>query len=113
MRQRLNWMMAIRGAIWGLYVPARTSTFYFKGKQTTISDIAKALGVAHVLDAVVEQLKITLLGAAPRAKAADPKAHDLFLQGRQLSRQKTSEGFTHAIALYEQALTIDRHGYRA
>ena len=32
-----------------LRVPARTSSFYFKGKQATIADIAKALGVAHVL----------------------------------------------------------------
>src|SRR6266849_5666782 len=31
-----------------LKVPARTSSFYFQGKQTTIADIAKALGVAHV-----------------------------------------------------------------
>ena len=37
-----------------LRVPARTSSFYFKGKQTTIADIAKALGVAHVLKAVSE-----------------------------------------------------------
>jgi adenylate cyclase len=33
-----------------LRVPARTSCFYFKGKQATIGDIAKALKVAHVLE---------------------------------------------------------------
>jgi TolB-like protein len=38
-----------------LRVPARTSSFYFKGKQTTIADIAKALGVSHVLEGSVRK----------------------------------------------------------
>jgi TolB-like protein len=38
-----------------LRVPARTSSFYFKGKQATIADIAKALGVAHVLEGSVRK----------------------------------------------------------
>jgi TolB-like protein/DNA-binding winged helix-turn-helix (wHTH) protein len=38
-----------------LHVPARTSSFYFKGKQTTIADIAKALSVAHVLEGSVRK----------------------------------------------------------
>jgi len=38
-----------------LHVPARTSSFYFKGKQVTIADIAKALGVAHVLEGSVRK----------------------------------------------------------
>jgi TolB-like protein/cytochrome c-type biogenesis protein CcmH/NrfG len=46
-----------------LRVPARTSSFYFKGKQTTIGDIAKALGVTHVLEGSVrksgDKLRIT------------------------------------------------------
>jgi TolB-like protein len=32
-----------------LHVPARTSSFYFKGKSTKVADIARELGVAHVL----------------------------------------------------------------
>jgi len=43
-----------------LRVPARTSSFYFKGKQTTIADIAKALGVAHVLEGSVRKSGDTL-----------------------------------------------------
>ena len=47
-----------------LRVPARTSSFYFKGKQTTIADIAKALSVAHVLEGSVRKsgnrLRITV-----------------------------------------------------
>ena len=34
----------------GLRVPSATSSFYFKGKQVTVADIAKALGVTYVLD---------------------------------------------------------------
>jgi len=43
-----------------LRVPARTSSFYFKGKQVTIADIAKALGVVHVLEGSVRKSGNTL-----------------------------------------------------
>jgi adenylate cyclase len=43
-----------------LRVPARTSSFFFKGKQTTIGDIAKALGVAYVLEGSVRKSGKTL-----------------------------------------------------
>jgi TolB-like protein/Tfp pilus assembly protein PilF len=46
-----------------LHVPARTSSFFFKGKQTTIEDIAKVLGVAYVLEGSVrksgDKLRVT------------------------------------------------------
>jgi len=38
-----------------LRVPARTSSFYFKGKPTKIPEIAKELGVAHVLEGSVRK----------------------------------------------------------
>jgi adenylate cyclase len=38
-----------------LRVPARTSCFYFKGKQATIAEIAQALNVAHVLEGSVRK----------------------------------------------------------
>jgi TolB-like protein len=41
-------------------VSARTSSFYFKGKQATIAHIAKALGVAHVLEGSVRKSGSTL-----------------------------------------------------
>jgi TolB-like protein/tetratricopeptide (TPR) repeat protein len=43
-----------------LRVPARTSSFYFKGKQATLTDIAKALAVAHVLEGSVRKSGGTL-----------------------------------------------------
>jgi len=39
----------------GLRIPARTSCFYFKGKQATIAEIAQALNVAHVLEGSVRK----------------------------------------------------------
>jgi TolB-like protein/DNA-binding winged helix-turn-helix (wHTH) protein len=46
-----------------LRVPARTSSFYFKGKQATLPDIAKELGVNHVIEGSVrksgEMLRVT------------------------------------------------------
>jgi TolB-like protein/DNA-binding winged helix-turn-helix (wHTH) protein/Tfp pilus assembly protein PilF len=38
-----------------LKVPARTSCFFFKNKQATVEEIAKALGVAHVLEGSVRK----------------------------------------------------------
>lgn len=38
-----------------LRIPARTSSFYFKGKQATISEIAKSLGVQYVLEGSVRK----------------------------------------------------------
>jgi TolB-like protein len=38
-----------------LRVPARTSSFYFKGKPATIAEIADALNVAHVLEGSVRR----------------------------------------------------------
>jgi len=39
----------------GLRVPAPTSSFYFKGKQIPVADIARTLGVAYVLDGSVRK----------------------------------------------------------
>jgi len=38
-----------------LRVPAQTSSFYFKGKQATVAEIAKALSVAHILEGSVRK----------------------------------------------------------
>jgi TolB-like protein/Tfp pilus assembly protein PilF len=38
-----------------LRVPARTSCFYFKGRQTTVPEIAKALNVTHLLEGSVRK----------------------------------------------------------
>jgi TolB-like protein/Tfp pilus assembly protein PilF len=61
----------------------------------------------EIAAAVVAQLKLKLLGAAPKTQATDPKAYTLYLQARQLSGQVTREGYEQSIALYKQALAID------
>ncbi len=38
-----------------LRVAARTSSFFYKSKQTTIADVARSLGVAHVLEGSVRK----------------------------------------------------------
>jgi TolB-like protein len=39
----------------GLRVPPPTSSFYFKGKQVSVADVARALGVTYVLDGSVRK----------------------------------------------------------
>jgi len=39
----------------GLRVPSATASFYFKGKQIPVADIAKTLGVAYILDGSVRK----------------------------------------------------------
>jgi len=53
----------------GLRVPARTSSYFFKGKQTTIAEIAKTLGVAHVLEGSVRRSGRTLRITAQLVRA--------------------------------------------
>jgi TolB-like protein/DNA-binding winged helix-turn-helix (wHTH) protein/Tfp pilus assembly protein PilF len=52
-----------------LHVPARTSSFYFKGKQTTIPEIAKPLGVANVLEGSVRKSGNTIRVTAQLVRA--------------------------------------------
>ena len=56
---------------------------------------------------VVKQLKVTLLGAAPKARTTDPEAYALYLQARELGRQNNAEAFKKSDALYRQVLAID------
>jgi TolB-like protein/Tfp pilus assembly protein PilF len=48
-------LIDLLGKIPGLRVPARTSSFYFKDKQTTLGEIAQSLKVAHVLEGSVRK----------------------------------------------------------
>src|SRR5256714_9527922 len=56
---------------------------------------------------VVKQLKVTLLGSAPKARTTDPEAYALYLQAVQLGRQFTAEPFQQSDALYRKVLAID------
>jgi TolB-like protein/DNA-binding winged helix-turn-helix (wHTH) protein len=53
----------------GLRVPAPTSSFYFKGKQIPVADIAQTLGVAYVLDGSLRKSGARLRVAARLVRA--------------------------------------------
>src|SRR6266404_2588533 len=54
-----------------LRVIARTSSFYFKGKQVTIAEIARTLGVTHVLEGSVRKSGKALRITAQLVQASD------------------------------------------
>jgi TolB-like protein/Flp pilus assembly protein TadD len=54
-----------------LRVPARTSSFYFKGKQVTIAEIAQALGVTHVLEGSIRKAGGTIRVTVQLIRATD------------------------------------------
>jgi TolB-like protein len=53
----------------GMRVPSATSSFFFRGKQIALADIAKTLGVAYVLDGSVRKSGATLRVAARLVRA--------------------------------------------
>jgi transcriptional activator of cad operon len=55
----------------GVRVPAATSSFYFKGKQVTVAEVAKSLGVAYVLDGSIRKSDSMLRVAARLVRADD------------------------------------------
>jgi TolB-like protein/Tfp pilus assembly protein PilF len=55
----------------GLEVTARTSSFYFKGKQVTIGEIAKTLNVANVMEGSVRKAGNTIRVTAQLIRASD------------------------------------------
>jgi len=57
--------------------------------------------------AVVDALKIELLGTAPKAAVANPEAYALVLKARYLYAKWGKENFAAAVDTYQQALAID------
>jgi transcriptional activator of cad operon len=53
----------------GFRVPAPTSSFYFKGKQISVADVARTLGVAYVVDGSVRKSGARLRVAARLIRA--------------------------------------------
>jgi TolB-like protein/lipoprotein NlpI len=60
-----------------------------------------------IASAVVDALKITLLGEAPKTRKTDPAAYQLFLEGQYLKRQISSDSLNRAIEAFKQAVEID------
>ncbi len=56
---------------------------------------------------VVRQLRVTLLGDAPKARRTDPEAYALYLQAVALSREVSTAALEKSDALLRRALEID------
>lgn len=61
----------------------------------------------EIAAAVVEKLKLSLLGDVPVVHETDPKAYALYLQARHLRRQRTPESMQQAETLLQQVFAID------
>ena len=61
----------------------------------------------EIAAAVVDALKVELLGEVPHARVTDPRAYELYLQSRAASNLFTREGLEQAAGLLTQALAID------
>jgi TolB-like protein/DNA-binding winged helix-turn-helix (wHTH) protein len=59
------------GKVPGFHVPSATSSFYFKGKQVPVSEMAKSLKVAYVLDGSVRKAGTRVRIAARLVRADD------------------------------------------
>jgi TolB-like protein/Flp pilus assembly protein TadD len=121
-----------------LRVPARTSSFYFKGKPTKVTEIARELGVAHVLEGSIRrsgnQIRVTAqLNRADNgyhlwSETYDRKLDDIFkvqdeIAGGVVKALKVSllidalpratpTSNTEAYTLYLQAISIAKHPTR-
>jgi TolB-like protein/Flp pilus assembly protein TadD len=135
-----------------LKVASRSSAFQYKGEKIDISEVARKLKVAHILEgsvrkagnqvritaqlikaddgyhmwsetydrsldnifaiqdeistAVVDALKIELLGEAPKAEVVNPEAYALWLKGRYVYAKWGKENFELAIEALKAALEI-------
>jgi tetratricopeptide (TPR) repeat protein len=61
----------------------------------------------EIAASVVDALKVTLLGAVPKARETDPRAYALYLQAIQLGNQLTIETLGKSDELHRQVLDID------
>lgn len=61
----------------------------------------------EIAKAVVDELKIRLLGELPKVRATDPEAYSLYLQARHSTNQRTGESLARAETMITQALEID------
>jgi TolB-like protein/Tfp pilus assembly protein PilF len=64
-------LLTVLQKIPGLKVTARTSAFYFKGKNEPVAEIARQLGVAYVVEGSVRKAGAKVRIAAQLIKAAD------------------------------------------
>jgi len=67
----------------------------------------------EIAAAVVDALKLTLLGDAPQAEPTDPEAYALYLQAVQIGDQFTAEALERSNAMLQQVLAVAPNYARA
>jgi len=86
----------------------KTSDGYHLWSETYDRELDNIFAIQdEIAAAVVDQLKITLLGETPKTLEVDPEAYTLYLQARYLNKIHTPEAWEQSNALIDQALTID------
>ncbi len=61
----------------------------------------------EIAAAVVDALKISLLGEVPKVKEINPKAYALYLQGKHFWERRTEEGYEKAVDAFQAALALE------
>ncbi len=61
----------------------------------------------EIAKAVVDKLKINLLGTMPEGRTTDPEVYSLYLQGKYFRNLRGEENLEKAVAAFKQALAID------
>ena len=84
---------------------ARDTQLWSQSYDRQLDDIFKIQD--EIAADVVKQLKVTLLGSAPKARVTDPEAYALFLQAGELARQNSADAFRESDALYLKVVEID------
>jgi len=92
-------------------IDTRSDTHLWSGTYDRMLDDIFAIQ-DEIAGAVVEELKVTLLGEAPTSKEMNAEAYTLYLQARHLGNQGTAVATGQSIELYKQALVVDP-GYAA
>jgi TolB-like protein/Flp pilus assembly protein TadD len=87
-------------------IDARTDTrLWSQSWDRTMDDIFAVQD--EIASAVADRLEVSLMGGVPEAEPTNGEAYALFLQGRALGHQRTSEGFEGAIQVLEQASALE------
>ncbi len=113
--ERLNVSYVLEGSVRKSGDQVRITAQLVRGKDgyhllsetydRTLSDIFAVQD--EIAAAVVESLKLKILGESPHSRVVDPDAYALFLQGRYFNDRRDPENWNKSAEAYRQALEID------